>query len=161
AQPDLFRASHAQRSAAERRRTESAAARGSSAAGVSSTPGRSAAQAARSRALARDPDLLARPLPRPLDGHAVVVALLLRPVRRVEVDQILHADVVRARKADATAVLQMEPDRVARDRQLEAVHPTLRPLERLHRLAHVWEAEHHEHQVAQKDEPTAWPEQPR
>ena len=63
------RADRAPRSRARRARTGSRAARGSRAAAARSRRAEAAARAGRSRALARDPDLLGRPAARPVRGH--------------------------------------------------------------------------------------------
>src|SRR5207245_5915641 len=90
------------------------AARGSRAAAATSTPARAAL------ALPRLPDLLRRPAARPLLLHERVPGLL--GVRgRLDLDQVLHLEPVRAEEADPLPVADVEVDAVVR-RPLEPVH---------------------------------------
>src|SRR4051812_29662496 len=61
-------------------------------------------------ALARSPHFFGRPLPRPLGGDVVVVLVRLRVVRRVQLDQALDREVVRAQQVEQLAVREMELD---------------------------------------------------
>src|SRR5581483_4314860 len=116
-----------------------------------------AARSTRGRALElpRLPDLLRRPAVRPLSRHPVVPRL--RPLgRRLELDEILDLEAVRAQQPDPLAVAEMKVDPV---RPVEAAHAEVvahklalpRPIVRQHR----------EDTVAQEDQLTARPQEPR
>src|SRR6185503_9132968 len=104
------------------------AARGSRAAGARWTRGSAALPAERSPGLTRPPDFLGRPLPRPLGTGERPVAVWRRAFRRLELDQVLDLEAIRAQQPDPVAVAEVEVDaRVVRP--LEPVHPEVRPAE--------------------------------
>src|SRR3954468_11323241 len=78
-------------------------------------------------AFARHPELLCRPIPAPLDRDVVVVTGSRRLRVRLELDQILDLEAIRAQQPDPVAVCQVElrPDLSG---PLNAVHAELRPL---------------------------------
>src|SRR5262245_50369003 len=124
----LASASGAARRAAPRHRSARGRAMGGIAAhgrprGPPPATSRGRSAPARSAPLARLPDLLARPLPRPLrsdEGVARDGAL-----GRVDLDEVLDLEAVPAQEADPVAGAHVELD--ARPvRPLEAVHPRLR-----------------------------------
>ena len=94
------------RSRARRRRTGSAAAPGSRAAAATSTRGR----ADRRSSPAGDPDLLAGPLLRPVGGDVRVVLVRLGVGGRLDLDQPLDLEAVRAQQVDPLAVREVELD---------------------------------------------------
>ena len=88
------------------RRTESAAARGSRAAAARSTRA--------SAGLARHPDLLDRPLARPLGGDEVVVLVRRRACGRVQLDQVLDLEPRVPQRPEHVAVTEVELDAAVR-----------------------------------------------
>src|SRR6266487_1085407 len=113
--------------------------------------GRSAEPAGRSPALAGFPDLLGRPLASPLDRDDVVIDVILRTLRCLQLPEPEDLEAVLAQKADPVAVLDVEVNPVVLG-PFEPVHPELRALEPLPDLAHVRRADDRQRRVAEKDE---------
>src|SRR4029077_13538738 len=108
---------------------------------------------------ARSPYLFRRPLSAPFGGHVPVV-LVGRGIRRsLDLDQVEDLEAVRTQEPDPLAVWEVVLDALVRP--LEAVHPELRTLQRLHRGdVLVGRAENDERGVAEEDELAARTQQP-
>src|SRR5206468_7682688 len=126
--------------------------RGSPAAAATSTRGSAGAKAGA-------PNLFARPLLRPL-GARMVVVVVDRGLRRVELVELLDLEAVRAQESDPVAVAELELDLV-RVGPFDLVESALRTLQRLHRAALGGRTQHGERRVAQEHEQAARPQQPR
>src|SRR3954463_8454793 len=83
-----------------------------------------------SATLARAPDLLGRPLARPLGRDVLVVGVRLRLRRRKELDETIDLEIVRTEQIDPFAVTELELDPVV-TRPLDLVQPGLWPHELL------------------------------
>src|SRR5262249_18104889 len=98
------------RSSARPPRTESPAARGSRAAAATGTRAGAAARERRSRALACAPDLLARPLLRPVGRHVRVVLVIGGVVGRIELAKVEKLEAVRVQDAKQLAGRRVDLD---------------------------------------------------
>src|SRR5215216_5587931 len=127
------------------------AARGSHGAAATPTRAESAAPAGRSPSLARFPDLLGRPLARPVGRDEVVIGVILRGLRRLQLPEAFDLEPSLSQEPEHVSVGEMELDALVLGGPLEAVHPELRSHELLAHAALVRRAEHAENGVAEED----------
>ena len=104
--------------------------------------------------LLRDPDLLGRPLARPLRRERVVVRVVDGIVGRIQLDEVDDVEARPAEEAEQLAVRQLPLD-ADLARPLEPAEPTLRAQQRLGRRPFVGSAEDRERAVAEEPEPSA------
>src|SRR3954469_17151531 len=109
----------------------------------------------------RDPDLLARPLPRPLGRDELVARGRIR--RRLQLVQRLDLEAVLSQHAQHLAVGEVELDRVAvLVVPLDAAEAELRPHQPVGRDQRARRGAHEQQRgVGEEDEPPARPQQPR
>src|SRR2546428_4461982 len=109
---------------------------------------------------ARGPDLLGRPLARPLRAHVAVVVVFLRVRARVHVDKALDLQAIRVQEIDPTAVGQVVLDADLLG-PLGAVEPGERTLKRLADITHVGRTHHRNIRIGHEHEASARPQQAR
>src|ERR671935_1084995 len=104
-----------------------------------------------SRALARHPDLLARPAPRPRDGDEGIAGG--RACWWPQLDEVLHLEVMPTQEPDPVAVAKVELDRLV-VRPFEAMHPKVVAHEPLlcRNTLRVRHAQHENRGVDEEDE---------
>src|SRR5512133_4305672 len=113
-----------------------------------------------SATLAYDPEILARPLLPPLGGDSLVVAVVLRVRRRVDLDETFDLETGLVKKVDPVAVGEVVLGALL-VRPAHPVHPRLRTMQLLVSVTGIiGKAEVGEHRVGQKDEPAVRTQQP-